>query len=506
MIRVSIPKSMVGANILTASTHAGKSSQVGVISLGTGPVMIDGDSFSIRANHHFDDTGLAIDNENSIEHWHTDGDLVVVEDSLVTFKKSGYHPTNKFFGTYHMQDINGWTHCIGGALCGVGRKTWTSDLYDAKYEAFVSRRKNRFGAFYMSQRRAPNQGGHCNGTVGMRIFHFGNNKSYARTMQFSIWKDESVGAFRKRLMEELEHLFTLPLNSKVWGTEPIRELVPSTLRKEEVHEAIAYRSFQFKYPREFTPRGEIGSLVRKAVEGMDVIDYNMIDFAVKAKNIMSLLPPVDDLKDVLKGKAKAFANVYLWIRYGLTLTSSNMMSLTSDIPVLLEQAKKLDEVVRIAARSHGTVPDDTGDWDVAYVFSAFVDQYPHQYGHIGRQLSLLYSWDIMPTSQNLWDMIPYSFVLDWVYPVSNILNNFDFNTKVELYKVHAAVQSYRLTREQDNPTITGMFHFGQLTDVIYHRYVTPSLPMLGVFEENTVSKFGLRRIIDATALTIQRLG
>lgn len=58
-----------------------------------------------------------------------------------------------------------------------------------------------------------------------------------------------------------------------------------------------------------------------------------------------------------------------------------------------------------------------------------------------RGLSYLDNLGVLPTTQRLWDLVPYSFVVDWVFGVSNSLQAIDLNNLSHQYPLQSVTSS-----------------------------------------------------------------
>lgn len=59
--------------------------------------------------------------------------------------------------------------------------------------------------------------------------------------------------------------------------------------------------------------------------------------------------------------------------------------------------------------------------------------YPYLEGQI---LNDLFRWDIFPTFGNLYDWVPWSFVVDWFFPIGPALEAIDYRTYIQTLTIN----------------------------------------------------------------------
>jgi len=111
--------------------------------------------------------------------------------------------------------------------------------------------------------------------------------------------------------------------------------------------------------------------------------------------------------------AKISSSLYLWWRYAVSTTYRDLKELTSAVPDLLPKEGQRNLRARVTTSKAYDHPNQT--WVAA---TCCVSPY---------NLSLLpLRWGIHPGLSQSWDLIPFSFVVDWFFGVSNQLNAIDW--------------------------------------------------------------------------------
>lgn len=176
-------------------------------------------------------------------------------------------------------------------------------------------------------------------------------------------------------------------------------------------------------------------------------------------------------KDILRNSASA----YLSGRYGLTLTVADTKKLVAAIARETSALYKL----RVARSSFTYVsstnnPTFGSDLTVEEHFKCVYD--PCGTG-LRDQLSNLYRWDAALTLENTWDLIPFSFVLDWFAPIGDYLNQYDDSILARTLPIKDVLQSTKYTVSIPSRSLT-QFHYcyGYITCSEYVRSIRSTLP------------------------------
>lgn len=193
-------------------------------------------------------------------------------------------------------------------------------------------------------------------------------------------------------------------------------------------------------------KAEYGSLCQEAVQGTKVIDINTLMYCKDLLETGQLLKgQLTDLANLKKAPIKSVANLFLSNYYGTRLT-------IRDTKELYHAAKREWNSVRrklgcTRARYQWTDSPEWGPFSnisITRVRTAKV-WYSETDNLLGRILNDLFRWDVFPELGNIWDLIPYSFVIDWFFPVADLWDQVDSRTYASTLKVSSVVFGEKAT-------------------------------------------------------------
>jgi hypothetical protein len=107
----------------------------------------------------------------------------------------------------------------------------------------------------------------------------------------------------------------------------------------------------------------------------------------------------------------------------------------------------------------------------------------------------LYTYGLTPSFYVVWDMIPYSFIVDWFLPIGNILAVWDTEREFK--------EMYRIKDLQYSLTYTVPSRYGTIR--CYSRWLAGAPPELQghyFFDNSASKKTVVKRILDATSILI----
>lgn len=352
------------------------------------------------------------------------------------------------------------------------------------------------------------------------------------------WLDKGRGQNRYTLWASQSFDFTLPLShsrevyesavrkllSSHWG-DVTWSLVTQTeqltfaedpdveYNRKEMLESAYSRLWSAVLPdrMESVYKQVVGHAGQDALLNTKVLNINSIMYV---KDFFSLRELCDSYADLLrKGiNPKTVSGAYLASHYGVKLT-------IQDTRELIERAKReLRGLADAYQYSYGsnrrTFDGPVGRIDVrgnVSVLFTLVDARTMQF------LSDLARWDFLPTPRVIWDMIPYSFVLDWILPVGGVLEHWDrLITEGTIHqkrccwslktvaKLNAALTSAALLK-----TGTQVWMRGVDVELVgyrraYQRYAPSPDALLDLLDISP--SWSSSRAYEITSLTIQKLG
>jgi len=198
---------------------------------------------------------------------------------------------------------------------------------------------------------------------------------------------------------------------------------------------------------------------------------------------------------------RAWSQLYLGLRYGTRLTASDIQSIASG---LREARSRLNgrrfSVVRSMLSEE--LPSGRKGWSASRELR-FKIGYISDKNLLNAVQATLYDWDLLPTFENVWDLIPLSFVVDWVVNISALCDQIDKRDYVKRIDVLGCTDSYKDTYITDIDLTAYGFEKAPVSFTIYNRTTSPSLPRPRISLDWGHSS-GIN-ILDAVAILINKL-
>lgn len=193
-----------------------------------------------------------------------------------------------------------------------------------------------------------------------------------------------------------------------------------------------------------------------AVESANSFEGNMAPYL---KELIELSDTVTDLYDLLHGKVsmETVSKLWLSLRYGLRLTAQDSLELAEALTDNFLSQPAL--YTRLRGRD---VQEDS------YV-SVILYADPDHANTFAKVCNFLYEWDLFPSFQNIWDIIPYSFVADWFVSVEDFLVEVDANLHASVLNIFQALLTYKMT------WVPGSGNLGGVKGSVYFSYYTREL-------------------------------
>jgi len=235
-----------------------------------------------------------------------------------------------------------------------------------------------------------------------------------------------------------------------------------------------------------------GTLVKDAVQSIRYVNSNSIENAAGFSDIKSNLPPIRTVKRLITKKdPRALAELYLWYKYSL---SPNI----SDSKEILNAARKKSRRYTGAFYRSQVyhIKTQVGSHSVSHECRANVKFAVSD--HRDAQMRLA-SWGFDPGIAQGWDLIPFSFVVDWFFHVGDKLSNFDweFDNFVNTYNYESITYS---TKSKMSINMPSPF-MGSLSLVRYERIISQSIPFAYAIQSNSASS----HILEGAALLVTNL-
>lgn len=116
----------------------------------------------------------------------------------------------------------------------------------------------------------------------------------------------------------------------------------------------------------------------------------------------------------------------------------------------------------------------------------------------------LNEFDLLPTTENLWDLIPFSFVVDWFWDVGNLLDHYDMSQELMHYDLLGSIYSIKSSLACPTSHLGFDEYEGNITLTKYTR-VTSSTVLSPPVTKDVLNTNSFDHWIDGGALIIQKI-
>lgn len=159
-----------------------------------------------------------------------------------------------------------------------------------------------------------------------------------------------------------------------------------------------------------------GALAAEAYQSLHFSDINGIAYIADTLEMGAAFSSfAKTLKSLPTRRVKAAASAWLSIHYGFKLALLDTISLSNEIEKQSLRNARMTKCQSSLRYSHG---------NVSYVarYQVFYDEFAKLNSYLKQLLQIS---DLWLTSENLWDMVPYSFVIDWFVSIGDVLSAID---------------------------------------------------------------------------------
>jgi hypothetical protein len=236
-----------------------------------------------------------------------------------------------------------------------------------------------------------------------------------------------------------------------------------------------------------------GVLAQEASQKVNRNQVNMIAFLRDLKNPRALIPKLKNLE-----KLKTLSGNYLGMQYGILPTISDLKEIAAAFqkhkPYIDKNGFKL-----YTASHQRNSSDSIYEFDLVQRIKIAIEDEDNGFVDLMNRVE---SSGFAPTLENIWDLIPYSFVLDWFVNVGDFLERVDSKMRLARLNIRFATMSQKFTKTWRIRPSANIPYDGTINLVQYSRWTTDRCPVPPLFFQNTptVSNHWL----EASALLIQR--
>lgn len=242
------------------------------------------------------------------------------------------------------------------------------------------------------------------------------------------------------------------------------------------------------------PPCDWGKLAHEASVSLNQTDTNVIAFLRDIRHLRDLIPKLKNLASL-----KTMSSNYLMIKYGWLPTVSDLNKIFSSLRRL--RVHRFDGITSgYSSEIESLVTSQGTEITSSRHLKLMVRTNDSQLSELSSRIESL---GLFPNLKSIWDLIPYSFVLDWFIDVGDFLERADSHLRTLRYPIVCVVQSEKIVRSRTLVSDIGSTLDGSASVVEYHRWASDqcSLPTLTYLSSQLDAS---NHWLEATALLIQR--
>ena len=184
---------------------------------------------------------------------------------------------------------------------------------------------------------------------------------------------------------------------------------------------------------------ELGELCQAAVDNLNYVEINTIAYLKDLKDFGSELRSLAKLVSNPLNP-KAWASFFLNTQYGSRLTIADTFELFNGVIRRSKELTKRSRHTWRTCRARTNVPIESSYGTGIRTTNYKVYYNPLEAG-IMSYVQKFAQWDLLPTAANIWDFIPYSFVVDWFVDIGGFLEAIDSRVAAASYDVIGVLYS-----------------------------------------------------------------
>lgn len=431
------------------------------------PIEMDFGDFRRRPKNMFDeyypsytipkDAGVESDTAFHLNPWEFNNFSGTVVDRLLATSGDHYHLVGssytthyRSFGRRYSAKVESFT-TFGGI--GYSLAVWTYTQYNEKFEQISN---NHYAVPYRF-----------------------NAKGQAETSSMSVIYSRPD---KEREVSEVISLARSKAYTK-WGVPQIDVCI------SEGFNTSGYHSIPSDWYKAYEQRINWGELAREAYQDLGFWNGNGIAYLNDCREMKETLSrSLSTVKNLKRGNVpKALSDLYLSFHYGYKL-------MVQDSIDIIDQFRKLDSVATgvTSVRAQQSNGATTGRYQV------FFEKFKKLTNDLDRLVAL---FDARPTLENMWDMVPFSFCIDWFADVSSTLQGIDTYRSLQQEHEVLAVGRTTVTDVTFSPDRFGFENCDGVVRAIYYIRLYDLSPQIPDFLPDVTINVG-RHATEATALVV----
>lgn len=258
-----------------------------------------------------------------------------------------------------------------------------------------------------------------------------------------------------------------------------------------VNASLDHLALQFlDFPLE---NAHFGDLAMKASLKTNRLNINLIEFIVELRDPKRLIPKLKNLK-----KLKTHAGNYLSFKFGVLPTVSDLQQIVAAMQKRKPYYDKNGFQSVHSGHTASTIRNGI-HFRIDQHIKLAIAKEDELFEFLDSQLE---SIGALPNLANVWDLIPFSFAIDWFVGVGDLLERVDTNQRLTRLNIRYVTQSdHKIAKMYVTPSSLRPF-VGSLEAGVYLRWVSDQCPTPPLSLKTTFQDFN--SWLEAGALIIQR--
>lgn len=247
---------------------------------------------------------------------------------------------------------------------------------------------------------------------------------------------------------------------------------------------------------------DFGELAVEASERVNATHINVLQFLADLRRPQELIPKLASLralKRVDRTSLKGASDLYLTVNYGILPTISDLRSIVDAFTRIGPNLDRFGSSCYYAGKSQQSDVRGISFERRQHLKLALSNE---DHGLLSA-FNALEKIGVFPSFNNLWDLIPLSFVVDWFLDIGNFLARVDTHLRLLRYDVRYTTMSSKLTGVKSVTSTPGSPYSGTFSLVEYSRWTSGRCPLPSLsYLTSHVSDFN--HWIESASLLIQR--
>jgi hypothetical protein len=238
-----------------------------------------------------------------------------------------------------------------------------------------------------------------------------------------------------------------------------------------------------------------GLLAQEASQTVNANNVNMIAFLRDLRKPQELIPKLRNLR---KLKLKGVSGEYLGVQYGILPTISDIQAIIRACKAAKAYLDK-NGFKTYTAGWHKEIKQNGLTSELTQRIKLAIEDEDDAFQELIQRLE---SMGTLPTFVNIWDLVPYSFVVDWFIDVGGLLERVDTHLRLLRLNIRYVTMSRKTKVSGKMPVDVGTTFVGSIDWVHYHRWTSDQCPVPPLSLETTFQDFNTW--LEAGALLAQR--